>query len=180
MCYEWEGVKPDILCVGKALSGGTMPASAVFANDEIMLVIKPGEHGSTYGGNPLAMAVSRTAIQVLLEENMVENSLKMGEILADYLGQLNTGLIKEVRGRGLFRSIELTRDSKVDGHDLAYALKNNGLLTKATHNYTLRLAPALTATEKEITEACKKIKKGFIAIEKLNRERKREARQEKS
>jgi len=81
MCYEWDGIKPDIVAMGKAMSGGTMPVSAVACNDDIMLTIKPGEHGSTYGGNPLAMHVSKVAIQTLMEEGMIENSLKMGDLL---------------------------------------------------------------------------------------------------
>ena len=106
MAYEHEqNAKPDILVVGKALSGGMMPVSGAFANDDIMLNIKPGEHGSTYGGNPLAMAVSRAAIQTLVEEGMPENAAKMGEILRDELGKIKSSIISDQRGRGLFRAI---------------------------------------------------------------------------
>jgi ornithine--oxo-acid transaminase len=107
MAYEWDDAKPDILAVGKALSGGMMPASAAFCNDDIMMNIKPGDHGSTYGGNPLAMRVSKVAIQTLVEEGMIENSFKMGEIFQDELSKIKSPLIKEVRGKGLFRSIEI-------------------------------------------------------------------------
>lgn len=102
MAYDWEGMKPDIVSVGKALSGGTMPVSAAFCNNDIMMNVKPGDHGSTYGGNPLAMAVSRAAIKALVEEGMVENAAKMGEILGGELSSIKSPVIKETRGRGLF------------------------------------------------------------------------------
>lgn len=148
MCYEWDGIKPDIVSVGKALSGGMMPVSGAFANNEIMDLIKPGEHGSTYGGNPLAMAVAKTSIEVLLEEKMVENSLKMGEILLNSIKDLKHRYVKEVRGRGLFVGIELKEGIHIDGNDLAYAMMKRGILTKATHDSTVRLAPCLTINEK--------------------------------
>lgn len=171
MAYDYEGVKPDILAVGKALSGGTMAVSASFCNDDIMMNIKPGDHGSTYGGNPLGMAVARVAIQTLIEERMVENSAAMGEILQEQLEQIKSPLIKETRGRGLFRAIELVHDSKVKGDDLAYILMKMGLLTKASHDYSLRLAPALIIKEKEVIEAANIIKEGVKELEKLNQER---------
>lgn len=104
MAYDWEGVKPDIVTVGKALSGGFMPVSAAFCNDNIMMNIKPGEHGSTYGGNPLAMAVSKVAIQTLVEEGMIENAAKMGEIMATRLKEIahKSPILFEQRGIGLF------------------------------------------------------------------------------
>ena len=151
MAYEYEqNAKPDILVVGKALSGGVMPVSGAFCNDDIMLNIKPGEHGSTYGGNPLAMAVSRAAIQTLVEEGMPENAAKMGEIFKDELSKIKSSIISDQRGRGLFRAIDVNRDSRVNGNDLAYILMKLGLLTKATHEYSLRLAPALVIKEEEV------------------------------
>lgn len=151
MAYEYEqNAKPDILVVGKALSGGMMPVSGAFCNDDIMLNIKPGEHGSTYGGNPLAMAVSRAAIQTLVEEGMPENAAKMGEIFKEELSKIKSSIISDQRGRGLFRAIEVNRDSRVNGNDLAYILMKLGLLTKATHDYSLRLAPALVIKEQEV------------------------------
>jgi ornithine--oxo-acid transaminase len=139
----------------------------------------PGEHGSTYGGNPLAMAVSKVAIQTLIEEGMIENSLKMGEILQDRLSSIDSGLIKEVRGKGLFRSVELIKESKVDGNDLAYELMKIGLLTKATHNYTVRLNPALVIKEEEVIKASNLVAKAIKKLEVLNKERKRGEREER-
>ncbi len=124
-----------------------MPVSGAFCNDDIMLNIKPGEHGSTYGGNPLAMAVSRAAIQTLVEEEMPENAGKMGEIFKEELSKIKSSIISDQRGRGLFRAIDVNRDSRVNGSDLAYILMKLGLLTKATHDYSLRLAPALVIKE---------------------------------
>jgi ornithine--oxo-acid transaminase len=180
MGYDWEGIKPDIVAVGKALSGGMMPVSGAFCNDKIMLCIKPGEHGSTYGGNPLGMAVAKTAIQVLIEEGMVENALKMGEILHEELSKIDSKIIKETRGRGLFRAIEVANDARVNGNDFAYKLMEQGILTKATHDYSLRLAPPLVINEKQVREAARKIKKAVAQLEKLNRERRKEAREQKN
>lgn len=171
MAHDWEGVKPDILSVGKALSGGTMAVSAAFCNDEIMMNIKPGDHGSTYGGNPLAMAVARVAIQTMIEEKMPENALAMGEILGNELAKIKSPLIKECRGRGLFWAIEVNSGLKVNGNDFAYVLMKHGLLTKATHDYSLRLAPALIIKENEVVEAAKIIADGVKDLEKLNKER---------
>lgn len=164
MCSEWEGVKPDILAVGKALSGGMMPASAAFCNNDLMLTIKPGDHGSTFGGNPLAMCVAREAIKTIIEENMVENSLKMGEIFQDELSKIKSPLLVEMRGRGLFNCIELNRNQGVDANDLALHLMKFGLLTKATQQYMIRLAPALIIKEDEIRKAVRIIKKGMKAL----------------
>ena len=171
MCYEWDGIKPDIVAMGKAMSGGTMPVSAVACNDDIMLTIKPGEHGSTYGGNPLAMHVSKVAIQTLMEEGMIENSLKMGDLLQNSLKQLKSPLIKSVRGKGLFVGLEVVDDAKINGDDLAYALMKRGLVTKSTHGYTIRLAPALVIKEQEILASTKIIAEALGDVEKLNNER---------
>jgi ornithine--oxo-acid transaminase len=171
MAHDWEGVKPDILAVGKALSGGTMPVSGSFCDDHIMMTIKPGDHGSTYGGNPLGMAVARVAIQTLIEERMVENALTMGDVFEDHLSKIKSPLLRETRGRGLFRAIEIVHDAKVKGDDLAYILMKMGVLSKASHDYSLRLAPALIIKEREVIEASNIIKEGFKQLEKLNNER---------
>ena len=148
MCYEWEGVKPDIVTIGKALSGGFLPSSAALANDNVMLTIKPGEHGSTFGGNPLSSVVSQRAVEVIIEEKMVENSLKMGELFLKELAPLkNYDIVKSTRGRGLFCSVELHSGIKYDGNDLAHHLMTKRLATKATHGTTIRLAPALVINE---------------------------------
>ena len=148
MCYEWEGVKPDIVTIGKALSGGFLPSSAALANDNVMLTIKPGEHGSTFGGNPLSSVVSQRAVEVIIEEKMVDNSLKMGELFLKELAPLkNYDIVKSTRGRGLFCSVELHSGIKYDGNDLAHHLMTKRLATKATHGTTIRLAPALVINE---------------------------------
>jgi ornithine--oxo-acid transaminase len=166
MAYEWdEDSKPDIVAVGKALSGGFMPVSAAFCDDHIMMNIKPGDHGSTYGGNPLAMATAKAAIHTLVEEGMPENALRMGDLLGEELQKIKSPIIKDTRGRGLFRAVEVARDSRVDGHDLAKILMKLGLLTKATHDYSLRLAPALVIKEHEVIEAASVIREGVKVLE---------------
>lgn len=172
MAYEWDSdSKPDILAVGKALSGGFLPVSGAFCDDHIMMNIKPGDHGSTYGGNPLAMATARAAIQTLVEEGMPENALHMGEILGDELSKIKSPMIKDTRGRGLFRAVEVVHDSHVNGSDLAYILMKLGLLTKATHDYSLRLAPALIIEEDQVREAAEIIREGVKVLEQVNKER---------
>jgi ornithine--oxo-acid transaminase len=136
---EWEGVKPDLLLLGKALAGGLYPVSAVLTSNEVMDLIKPGEHGSTYGGNPLGCATARKAVEVLLEEKMIENSLKLGHVLNDALKTIKHPGIKEVRGgKGLFAAIEFHDDPKMTGWNVAMKLKENGLLAKPTHGTTIR------------------------------------------
>jgi ornithine--oxo-acid transaminase len=172
MAYEWdEDAKPDIMAVGKALAGGLMPVSGAFCDDHIMMNIKPGDHGSTFGGNPLAMATARAAIKTLVEEGMPENAKHMGEILGEELRKIKSPLIADTRCRGLFSAVEVARDSRVDGHDLAKIVMKLGLLTKATHDYNLRLAPALIITEDEVLEAAQIVKEGVKVLEQLHKER---------
>ena len=172
MAYEWdEDAKPDILAVGKALSGGFLPVSGAFCDDHIMMNIKPGDHGSTYGGNPLAMATAKAAIKTLVEEGMPENALHMGELLGEELRTIKSSIIKDTRGRGLFRAVEVAHDAHVNGNDFAYVLMKLGLLTKATHDYSLRLAPALLINETQIREAANVIKEGVKVLENINKER---------
>ena len=172
LAHEWDkDSKPDILVVGKALSGGFLPVSGAFCDDEIMLNIKPGEHGSTYGGNPLAMATAKAAVKTLVEEGMPQNALKMGDILGDELSKIKSPIIKDTRGRGLFRAVEVASDSRVNGNDFAYIMMKLGLLTKATHDFSLRLAPALVINEKQILEAASIITEGVKVLENLHKER---------
>lgn len=160
LACDHENVRPDILILGKALSGGTMPVSAVLADNEIMLTIKPGEHGSTFGGNPLACAVALTSMQVLLDENLAENAEKMGEILRDGLLELNHEYIKIVRGKGLLNAIVVQDIYKgKTAWDFCLALKDNGLLAKPTHGDKIRFAPPLIITEEQILECVQIIKK---------------------
>jgi len=148
--------KPDVLILGKALSGGTMPVSAVLAGNEVMLTIKPGEHGSTFGGNPLACAVAKKSIEVLLEEKMIENASKMGDLFREGLRKIadKNSLITEVRGRGLLNAIEInSSESSSLGWQICEALRDHGLLAKPTHGNKIRLAPPLIINEEQIKEA---------------------------
>jgi ornithine--oxo-acid transaminase len=161
LACDHENVRPDILILGKALSGGTIPVAAVLADDIIMLQIKPGEHGSTYGGNPLACAVAMKALEVIKSENMVENSFKMGEILRAELANLNSPFIASIRGRGLLNAIVIKHENPEAAWDLCLYLKELGILAKPTHGDKIRLAPPLVITEAQIKEAVQLIGKGL-------------------
>ncbi len=167
MACDHENVKPDILILGKALSGGTMPVSAVLANDEIMLCIKPGEHGSTFGGNPLACAVAMESLKVVVEEKLAENSEKMGELFRTELRNINHPIIELVRGRGLLNAMVIKTNENVehnwntDGElawNICLKMRDNGLLAKPTHGNIIRFAPPLVINETQIKEAVNIIK----------------------
>jgi ornithine--oxo-acid transaminase len=144
LACDHVGVKPDILILGKALSGGVLPVSAVLADDEIMLCIKPGEHGSTYGGNPLACAVATAALQVVLDEKLAENAAEMGELFRKELSKVQSKWVKAIRGRGLLNALEIndTQDSKT-AWNICLKMAENGLLAKPTHGNIIRFAPPL-------------------------------------
>ena len=164
LAIDHENVKADILILGKALSGGVLPVSAVLANNEIMLTIKPGEHGSTYGGNPLACAVATVALQVLKDEKMVENANAMGKLLRDELRNLNSPFIKLVRGRGLLNAIVINHSNKEAAWELCLQMKENGLIAKPTHGDKIRLAPPLIITKEQILECLEIIKKSLLTL----------------
>jgi len=166
LACDHENVRPDILILGKALSGGTIPVAAVLADDVIMLQIKPGEHGSTYGGNPLACAVAMKALEVIKSEKMVENSFKMGEILRAELAKLNSPFIASIRGRGLLNAIVIKHDNPEAAWDLCLYLKELGILAKPTHGDKIRFAPPLIITEAQIKEAVQLIGKGLEQLAK--------------
>jgi ornithine--oxo-acid transaminase len=153
LACDHENVKPDILILGKALSGGTLPISAVLANNEIMMQILPGEHGSTYGGNPLACAVAIKSLEVLKSEKMAENAAIMGERLRAGLAELNSPFITTIRGKGLLNAIVIKHENPDASWDLCLHLKDLGLLAKPTHGDKIRFAPPLIITEKQIDEA---------------------------
>jgi ornithine--oxo-acid transaminase len=153
LACDHENVRPDILVLGKALSGGTLPISAVLCDDDIMLTIKPGEHGSTYGGNPLACAVAITSLQVLKEENMIENAALMGDLLRNELAKLKSPFIKTIRGKGLLNAIVIEHANPDASWDFCIALKDNGLLAKPTHGDKIRFAPPLIINEHQILES---------------------------
>lgn len=160
LACDHENVRPDILILGKALSGGTLPVSAVLADDEIMLTIHPGEHGSTFGGNPLACAVAMASMQVLLEEKLAENAEKMGKLLRDALKTMNPDYIKIVRGKGLLNAIVVNNDYHgKNAWDFCLALKENGLLAKPTHGDKIRFAPPLVINETQMLQCIDIIRK---------------------
>jgi len=142
LAEEHEGVEADLTLIGKALSGGFYPVSAVLSNSEVMDVLHPGEHGSTFGGNPLACAVARAALRVLTEEGMVENAARIGERLKASLGSIRADSVKEVRGRGLMLAVELHAEAG-GARRVCEALQARGLLAKETHDHTIRIAPPL-------------------------------------
>jgi ornithine--oxo-acid transaminase len=152
LACDHENVRPDILILGKALSGGVMPVSAVLADDVIMMNIKPGEHGSTYGGNPLACAVAITALTVLKEENMAENAELMGQLFRDELAKLQSPFITTIRGKGLLNAIVIKHDESRCCMGSLFALKENGLLAKPTHGDKIRFAPPLLINKEQILE----------------------------
>jgi ornithine--oxo-acid transaminase len=146
LAEEHEGVEADLTLIGKALSGGFYPVSAVLSNSEVMSVLHPGEHGSTFGGNPLACAVARAALKVLTEEGMIENAARVGERLKTGLAAIATPRVKEVRGRGLMIAVELHADAG-GARRVCEALQGRGLLAKETHDHTIRIAPPLILTD---------------------------------
>lgn len=153
LACDWEEVRPDILILGKALSGGTLPVSAVLADDPIMLTIKPGEHGSTYGGNPLAAKVAMAALQVIKDENLVYNAFYLGKYFRQELGKIKHKAIKEIRGKGLLNAIVLDTTDEQAGWNLCVKMMKKGLLAKPTHSYIIRLAPPLCITKEQVDEA---------------------------
>ncbi len=167
LACDHENVKPDILILGKALSGGTMPVSAVLSSNEIMLTIKPGEHGSTYGGNPMASAVAIESLQVLLDEKLAENAENMGRIFRDRMNDLmkKSNLLTEVRGKGLLNAIVIKPfGNGKTAYDVCLMLKENGLLAKQTHGDIIRFAPPLVINAAQINEACDIIEKTILSI----------------
>lgn len=152
LACDYENVRPDILILGKALSGGTMPVSAVLADDEVMLTIKPGEHGSTYGGNPLACAVAMKSLEILKKEDLAANAFELGNYFREQLRSLNHSNILLVRGKGLLNAIVIKHEKKDAAWDLCLLLKEAGLLAKPTHGDKIRFAPPLTITKEQIKE----------------------------
>jgi ornithine--oxo-acid transaminase len=169
LACEYDGFKPDILILGKALSGGVLPVSAVLARDEIMLTIKPGEHGSTYGGNPLACAVAQAALQVIKDENLVENAFRLGNIFRDRMNRLaeNSAMVNLVRGKGLLNAIVIDDHEESDtAWNICLDLKENGLLAKPTHGNIIRFAPPLVMTDAQLSDCCDIIENTIIDFKK--------------
>ncbi|RYZ29560.1 MAG: aminotransferase class III-fold pyridoxal phosphate-dependent enzyme, partial [Chitinophagaceae bacterium] len=157
-------VHADILILGKALSGGVLPVSAVLSSNEIMMTIGPGEHGSTYGGNPLACKVAMAALDVLQEENMAANAEELGNYFRQKLLEMQSPFIKLVRGKGLLNAIVIEHTNKEAAWDLCLALKENGLLAKPTHGDKIRLAPPLVITKEQIDECIVIVEKSLDSL----------------
>ncbi len=161
LACDHENVRPDILVLGKAVSGGMYPVSCVLADDEIMLTIKPGEHGSTYGGNPIAAKVAMTAMDVIKDEKLIENSERLGEIFRSEIRAIDSELIEIVRGKGLLNAVVIKPTNGKSAWDVCLALKENGLIAKPTHEHIIRFTPPLVITEEQLMDAIGIIKKTF-------------------
>ncbi len=164
LAEEHDGIEADLTLIGKALSGGFYPVSAVLSNEAVLGLLQPGQHGSTFGGNPLACAVARRALKVLTEENMIENAEKMGQYFLDELKKIVHPAIKEVRGRGLMIALELVKGTEGGARAICEKLMGMGMLCKETHSYTIRFAPPLIITKADIDWAMDKIKIAFDAL----------------
>ena len=165
LACDHEGVHPDILILGKAISGGVMPVSCVLANDDIMLCIKPGEHGSTYGGNPIAAKVSIAALEVVRDEKLAENAEKLGKIFRSKVSQIHSDMIETVRGKGLLNAVVIKPKNGKTAWDVCLKLRDKGLLAKPTHQHIIRFAPPLIIQESELLEAIGIIENTFSEFE---------------
>ena len=171
LATDYEDARPDILILGKALSGGVLPVSAVLADDEIMMCIRPGEHGSTFGGNPLACVVAKSALEVVKEENLVENAFLRGHQFRDRLKNLGeeSELVKKIRGKGLLNAIVIDDDEDSStAWDICMKMKDNGLIAKPTHGNIIRFAPPLVISETELDESCEIIEQSIKEFSKSN------------
>ena len=164
LACDHEGVRPDILILGKALSAGAMPVSAVLADDDIMLVIKPGEHGSTFGGNPVAGKVAIAALEVVKEEKLAENAEKLGKIFREELRKIDSDMIELVRGKGLLNAIIIKPKNGKEAWDVCLKLRDNGLLAKPTHGHIIRFAPPLVINEEQVRKAADIIKETILSF----------------
>jgi ornithine--oxo-acid transaminase len=165
LACDHENVRPDILILGKALSGGAYPVSAVLADDEIMLCIKPGEHGSTYGGNPLAAKVAIAALEVIRDENLAGNAETLGRYFREELGKIQSGMIEIIRGKGLLNAIVIRPRGGKTAWDVCVAMKDNGLLAKPTHEHIIRFAPPLVIQKDQLAEALEIIRRTLAQFE---------------
>lgn len=165
LAVEHEGVRPDVVILGKAISGGVFPVSCVLADDDIMLCIKPGEHGSTYGGNPIAAKVAIAALEVVKEEKLAENAEVLGKVFREELKGIKSDMIELVRGKGLLNAVVIKPKGGKTAWDVCVAMKENGLLAKPTHGHIIRFAPPLTINKDELVEAIGIIKETFKQFE---------------
>jgi ornithine--oxo-acid transaminase len=164
LACDHEGVKPDILILGKALSGGVLPVSAVLANDDIMLVIKPGEHGSTFGGNPLAAKVAIAALEVVKNEKLAERAEYLGQIFRTAIRSIDSDMIESVRGKGLLNAVIINPKNGKEAWDVCLKMAENGVLAKPTHGHIIRFAPPLVISEEQLRDAIERIKKSILSF----------------
>ena len=164
LACDHEGVRPDILVLGKAVSGGVFPVSAALADDDIMLTIKPGEHGSTFGGNPVACSVAIAALEVVKEENLVENAERMGELFRKKMSEIDSDMIELIRGKGLLNAVVIKEKNGKTAWDVCMEMKEQGVLAKPTHGNIIRFAPPLIIMENEINDAVDRIARAFKKI----------------
>ncbi len=165
LACDHEGVRPDVLILGKAISGGMYPVSAVLADDDVMLTIQPGEHGSTFGGNPVAAKVAIAALEVVKEEKLAENAEKLGKIFREEFKSIDSEMIEEVRGKGLLNAVVIKNKDGKTAWDVCVTMKDNGVLAKPTHGNIIRFAPPLVISEEQLRDAMDKIKKTFKEFE---------------
>ena len=164
LCCDHEEIRPDMVAIGKALSGGALPISAVLADDRIMLTIKPGEHGSTFGGFPLAAKVAVAALGVIRDEHLTENAEKLGKIFRDEISGIRSPFFKSVRGKGLLNAVVTEPQNGIEAWDICLAMAEKGLLAKPTHRHNSRFAPPLVINEEQLLEATGIIKEVFETL----------------
>jgi ornithine--oxo-acid transaminase len=164
LACDHENVRPDVLILGKALSGGTYPVSCVLADDEVMLTIRPGEHGSTYGGNPVAAAVAIASLEVIREEKLADNAEKMGIIFRNEIKSIPSELITMVRGKGLLNAVAIRDKFPKSAWDICLKMKENGIIAKPTHEHIIRFTPPLVINEEQMTDALGRIKQTFAEL----------------
>jgi ornithine--oxo-acid transaminase len=165
LCCDHEEIRPDIVILGKAISGGVLPVSAVLADDHIMLTIKPGEHGSTFGGFPLACQVAKAALEVVKEEKLTEKAEYLGEIFRREMKAFDSPFIELVRGKGLLNAVVIKPFNGKEAWDVCLKMAENGLIAKPTHKHIIRFAPPLVITEEELMEAIEIIKASIKSLE---------------
>ncbi len=165
LACDHEGVRPDVLILGKALGGGVFPVSAVLADDEVMLTIKPGEHGSTFGGNPVAAKTSIAALEVIRDEKLTENAEELGKIFRDRIKTIKSDMIELVRGKGLLNAVVIKPKNGKEAWDVCLKMRDNGILAKPTHGHIIRFAPPLTINKEQLLEACDLIEKSIKEME---------------
>ncbi len=164
LACDHEGVRPDVLILGKALGGGVVPVSAVLADDYIMMNIKPGEHGSTFGGNPVAAKVSMAALQVIKDENLMERAERLGKIFREEIMKIQHPMIQQVRGKGVLDAVIIKRRNGKEAWDVCLKMRDNGVLAKPTHQHIIRFAPPLVISEEELMDAIDRIKKSILSF----------------